>query len=189
MICNELQTEHSAIDKPPTADHLAAELDRLGILFVRNDSADKGFKPLAPGVLLAGLAASNDPRLRLALIPLLLARPDYAGALPAALNDLPAAAQVVLRCYATAAVLLQAQYTAQLNAIFGQQPCLPDWFSADLGVPRTGPVVERLAALAECQRRLSGQTDQLERHLCSQHKSLLRFTEQQQRWAATSIKA
>ena len=60
MICNELQTEHSAIDKPPTADHLAAELDRLGILFVRNDPADKRFKPLAPGVLLAGLAASNE---------------------------------------------------------------------------------------------------------------------------------
>ena len=49
MNCNELQTEHSAIDKPPTADHLAAELDRLGILFVRNDPADKGLKPLWPG--------------------------------------------------------------------------------------------------------------------------------------------
>ena len=189
MICKKLQTEQPAISKPPTADHLAAELDRLGILFLRSDPADEQFKPLAPEMLLAGLAASSEARLRLALIPLLLARPDYATALPAALNGLPAAAQVVLRCYATAAVLLQAQYTARLNALFGPQPCLPDWFSADLGVPKTGPVAERLAALAECQRRLSGQTINWSGTYAHGAESLLRFTEQQQRWAATLIKA
>ena len=102
-----------------------------------------------------------------------------------ALNGLPAAAHVVLRCYATAAVLLQAQYAAQLNAFFGPQPCLPDWFSADLGVQKTGPVVERLAALAECQRRLSGRTINWGGTYTHGAESFLRFTEQQQRWAAT----
>ena len=140
-------------------------------------------------VLLAGLAASNEARLRLALIPLLLARPDYAFALPAASNGLPDAAQVVLRCYATAAVLLQAQHMAQLYALFGLQSCLPDWFSADLGVPETGPIVDRLAALAECQRRLSGRTVNWGGTYAHGAESLLRFTEQQQRWAATSIEA
>lgn len=93
----------------PTDNNLVADLARLGVLFLRTRATPEATPPLAPATLLAGLAASTVARVRLAPIPLLLARPDYADFLPDALPGLSAAAQVVLRCYATAAVVRQTQ--------------------------------------------------------------------------------
>ncbi len=74
----------------PTDDHLVADLARLGVLFLRTRATREATPPLALATLLAGLAASADARVRLLLIPLLLAWPDYADFLPDALPGLSA---------------------------------------------------------------------------------------------------
>ncbi len=175
--------------KTPTDDHLVAELARLGVLFLRTRATQEATPPLAPATLQAGLAASADARVRLSLIPLLLAWPDYADFLPDALPDLSAAAQVVLRCYATAAVVLQAHYAAQLHALFGAQPHLHDWFSAELDAPLIGSPDEQLARLATRQRQLSGRSLNWVGTYRHGAESFLRFMEQEQQWAALRVVA
>jgi hypothetical protein len=168
--------------KTPADDHLVADLARLGVLFLRTRATQRATPPLAPATLLAGLAASTDARVRLALIPLLLARPDYADFLPDALPGLSAAAQVVLRCYATAAVVLQAQHAVRLHALFGAQPCLHDWFSAELGMSLSGSPDEQLAWLAARHRQRSGRSRNWVGTYRHGAESFLRFMEQEQRW-------
>ena len=167
----------------PTDDHLVADLARLGVLFLRTRATREATPPLAPATLLAGLAASADARVRLALIPLLLARPDYADFLPDALSRLSAAAQVVLRCYATAAVVLQAHHAMRLHALFGAQPRLHDWFSAELDAPLIGSPDEQLARLAARQRQLSGRSLNWVGTYRHGAESFLRFMEQEQGWS------
>jgi hypothetical protein len=174
--------------KTPSDDHLVADLGRLGVLFLRTRTTSEATPPLAPATLLAGLAASADARVRLALIPLLLARPDYADFLPDALLGLPPAAQVVLRCYATAAVVLQAHYATRLHALFGAQPRLRDWFSVELESPLNGSTDEQLARLAARHRQLSGRSLNWTGTYRHGAESFLRFMEQQKQWAATSTK-
>jgi hypothetical protein len=168
----------------PAADALAAELNRLGVLFLRSHGSTGSSRSLSPASLLAGLAVSDDARLRLALIPLLLARPDYSDALPEALNGLSIEAQVLLRCYATAAVLLQRQYTRRLFALYGLQAPIRDWFSTELAIPQAGTTVERLAALAERQRQLSGRSINWLGTYQHAAQGFLQFAEQRQRWTA-----
>lgn len=172
-----------------TADQLVAELDRLGVWFLSHTALPVPATPPAPAELLAGLAASDDARLRLALIPLLLAHPRYAANLPAALQGLSASAQTVLRCYATAAVLLQRQFAPRLRAIFGPQPRLQDWFSTELGIPPENPVDEQLANLAVCQRQLSGRKLNWEGTYRHGAEHFLDSMERQRQWAETSIKS
>jgi len=116
---------------------------------------------------------------RLALIPLLLARPDYAAFLPDALPGLSAAAHVVLRCYATAAAILQALYAIRLHALFGALPRLRDWFTAELDLSLTGSPDEQLARLAARQRQLSGRSLNWVGTYRHGADSFLRFMEQQ----------
>jgi hypothetical protein len=174
--------------KTPTDDHLVTELARLGVLFLRTRATQEDTPPLAPATLLAGLATSADARVRLALIPLLLARPDFAESLPDALPGLSAAAQVVLRCYATAAVVLQAQHVPRLHALVGAQPRLRDWFSVELDAPLIGSPDEQLARLATRQRQLSGRSLNWVGTYRHGVESFLRFMEQEQQWVATSMK-
>ncbi len=172
----------------PTDDQLVADLARLGVLFLSTRATQESTPPLAPATLLAGLAASADARVRLALIPLLLARPDYAAFLPDALPGLSAAAQVVLRCYATAAAILQARYATRLHALFGAQPYLHDWFSTELGISLRGSPDEQLATLAVRHRQLSGRSLNWAGTYRHGADSFLRFMEQHQQWAAASTK-
>jgi hypothetical protein len=171
-----------ASDDIPTDDHLVADLARLDVLFLRTRTTSEDTRPLAPATLLAGLAASADARLRLALIPLLLARPDYADFLLDALQGLPAAAQIVLRCYATAAVVLQMHYAARLYSLFGAQSRLHDWLSAELHAPLIGSPDEQLARLAARQHLLSGRSLNWVGTYRHGAESFLRFMEQQQQW-------
>ena len=99
------------------------------------------------------------------------------------------AAQVVLRCYATAAVVLQAHYAARLHALLGAQPRLHDWFSAELDAPLIGSSDEQLARLAARQRQLSGRSLNSVGIYRHGSDSFLRFMEQEQRRAALSVVA
>lgn len=96
---------------------LAAELDRLGIPFVDAGDGDRLQRQPAPELLLTALATSGEARLRMALIPLFLMRPDFVWPLAQTINDLPGPARVTLMCYYAAAVLLQRKYTQRLNRL------------------------------------------------------------------------
>jgi hypothetical protein len=67
--------------------------------------------PIRPSALLADLVRQPSARVRNAVIAVLLAYPDYAEAVPAALERLRPAEQQTLRLFYTAAVLLQQEYT------------------------------------------------------------------------------
>ncbi|MCP4428467.1 MAG: hypothetical protein GY803_28620 [Chloroflexi bacterium] len=94
--------------------------------------------------------------MRLALIPLFLTHPKYAAYVSEALNRLPPAQQNLLRCYYTAAQLLQQKYQTQLTNLFGACPPLPALFETDLKLDGTEPADIRLQRLAKLQAQISG---------------------------------
>lgn len=89
---------------------------------------------------MAGLAASDEARLRLALIPLLLRHPEFAAHTSAALRKTSPDAAVTLRCYYTAAYWLQMRRRERLAAYFGPGRSLTDLFGEELSLAvHTGP--------------------------------------------------
>jgi hypothetical protein len=141
----------------PLNNHLAHELDRLGVPFIRTGAEPASPASLPPASLLAGLAASDEARLRLALIPLLLVHPEFAPYAPETAAQLPPPAHLRFACYYTAAVLLQQLQAERIQHLLGNAAPLPDLFSAELGVPTAGAPAERLAALAARHATLSGE--------------------------------
>ncbi len=139
-----------------SADELVAELNALGLHFVTGGEAITPARSLQPAELFAALAQQSDARLRLAIVALLLYRPELAPAVPDALTWLREPAQMTLKLFYTAAVLLQQAYADRLRRLLGQYDSLPDFFSEELGVPVTDSPLARLRRLAECHRALSG---------------------------------
>lgn len=135
---------------------LAAELDRLGIAWVVASVDDRPEPPLEPIELIAALSSSDEARLRMALIPLFLSRPDYAelaGETAATLSGQP---RVTLICYYTAAKLLQRKYEDRLEKLGLDSPILKDWFSQELGLSDAKDPDTQLADLAKRHAELSG---------------------------------
>lgn len=139
-----------------TNNHLAHELNRLGVPFVRTEAAAASVAPIPPATLLAGLAASDEARLRLALIPLLLVLPEYAVHAPEAAAQLSPASRLVFVCYYTAAMLLQQLHAGRIRQLLGETSPLPDLFAAELGVPIVGLPTQRLTMLAARHAALGG---------------------------------
>ena len=107
---------------------LADALNRLDVEFLHPGQNKSEGVPYTPEALISGLSCSSEARLRLALIPLFLQHPQLASVAPAALDKLPRAAQITLRCYYCAAVFLQQKYRKRLETLFGSQPHLPPLF-------------------------------------------------------------
>jgi hypothetical protein len=139
----------------PSNDCLADELCALGVFFLQGGKQNP--KARVSGLeLLSGLAASDEARLRLAIIPLLLQCPDLATHVQQTVTQLSSSAQLALRCYYTAAVLLQQNYWTELQSLLGTTNRLPDQFSVELGLRRRGTTSEQLQALADRHAFLSG---------------------------------
>lgn len=136
---------------------LAAELQRLGVCFLLSPALPAPDPPLDHASLLSGLAASPEARLRQALIPLLLWRPNLAHYATQAEPFLSARPRLFLHCYYTAALLLQQLYAPRLRTLGAGESALPDLFSSRLGLSPDGDPLQRLARLAQCQTLLSGE--------------------------------
>ncbi len=135
-----------------TEDQLVAELELLGIRYLSRRTHNQVQRVREPDTLLADLVRQPSARVRNAVIAVLLSHPDYAEAVPAALEELLPAEQQTLRLFYTAAVLLQQEYAERLQSfVAGQQ--LPDRFAADLGLPSTASPRERLVALGQRHRQ------------------------------------
>ncbi len=136
-------------------EQLVAELAQLGVGYLSRQTDD--IAPIrAPQILLAELVRQRSSRVRIALISLLLAKPEYGMHIPAALKRLNPKEVQILKILYTAAVYLQ-----QLNAKFLKDfqktswSELSDLFSMELGVTGSSPEA-RLRVLAELQAQWTG---------------------------------
>jgi hypothetical protein len=137
-------------------DQIARELYRLGI---RHLSWDRDTAPgsFTKKSLLVDLAASLDARLRNALVPLFLFRPDYADAVVPAADELTGPSRAHLVCTYSAAVAFQKVHRPRLVGLSDSTLGLPDYFSDELDLSATQSPDSRLAAIGDRHARLSGE--------------------------------
>jgi hypothetical protein len=135
---------------------LASSLDALGIRFIMVGQGGGEISHISPPHLIAALASSDEARLRLALIPLFLERPDYVLQVRTAVHELTGISLTTLQCYYTAAIFLQQKYRSRLDDLVGVKPSLPDLFSKDLGLSMVDDPDVNLTQLAARHQQLSG---------------------------------
>ena len=137
-------------------DQIITELEGLGVGYLSRQDESGAVKVRAPQDLLAELVRQPSSRVRAALIALLLARPDYAAHVPAALARLTPEQAQTFKFFYTAAVCLQRLYGRNLKIFLGARWLeLPDTFSAELGVSGSSPAA-RLRALARLHAQCTG---------------------------------
>lgn len=138
-------------------ERLVAELELLGVRYLSRQTAYAVDHVRPADLLLADFTRQPSARVRQALIALLLAHPEYAGAAPAALTHLTSSRQLTLKLLYTAAMLLQQEHVQQLNPLLGDRwRTLPDLFSDDLGIEVTGTPRDRLRDLGRVHGRDTG---------------------------------
>jgi hypothetical protein len=140
-----------------TEEELVAELELLGVRYLSRQASYQASRARPPATLLADLVRQPSARVRAAVIAVLLAHPEYADAVPMALDRLRAAERLTLQSFYAAAMLLQQEHTDRLRPLLGTRwRPLPDLreVTTELDLPAEGTPVERLAALGrEHQRR------------------------------------
>jgi hypothetical protein len=136
-------------------ERLVAELAKLGVNYLSRQE-DVETIPRLPRIILAELVRQQSSRVRTALISLLLANPQFASQIPAALKRLGARDSLTLKLLYTAAVFLQQKYAGLLKK-FSRSPWteLPDLFSSELAISGES-LQDRLTALGNLHMRLTG---------------------------------
>jgi len=138
-------------------ERLVAELDLLGIRYLSRQTASKPANLRSPQALLADLVRQPSARVRAAVIAVFLSHPEYAKAVPSALEHLESGERLTLQLFYVAAVLLQQEYAHRLRPYMkmGWQ-WLPNLghTAGEWRLPVDGTPREKLAALGrEHQRR------------------------------------
>ncbi len=136
-------------------DYLVAQLSRLGVGYLSRLGTAEPPMRISPAGLLADLVRQPTSRVRVAVISLFLAHPEYSEYVPAALKSLPGKPAQTLKIFYTAAFLLQKQYARSLKPFLGVKwEWLPDLFSQELGlVPLS--IKEALIRLAQIHTELT----------------------------------
>ena len=108
---------------------------------------DRGISYLAPGdpvardvpetheQLLCALLQQQDPRLRLATVPLLLRHPEISESVSDLAARLDDSASVELQTLYMAAVYSQRNWRSRLSIYLDEMTLLPDLFSRQMGLP------------------------------------------------------
>jgi hypothetical protein len=144
---------HSDLEIFPEEEKLVAELWLLGIRYLSRRSPYPAGKVRPPETLLADLVRQPSARVRAAVIAVLLAHPEYAEAVPAALAKLASYERLILQGFYMAAVLLQQEHVHRMRPLLAARwRWLPDLFSTEWGLPAEGTPRERLGALAREHR-------------------------------------
>ena len=162
-------------------ERLVAELELLGIRYLSRSTETRARRVRPPDALLADLVRQPSARVRNAVIAVLLSQPDYAQAVPAALERLRFDEQQSLRLFYTAAALLQQAHAARLLPFVGDRR-LPDRFAAELDLPPTASTRERLGALGRRHRQETRTTVNWVGTYESVVRCLLRSWELEARW-------
>ena len=162
---------------------LVAELECLGIRYLSRQTAFRAEKIRLPADLLADLIRQPSARVREAVIAVLLAYPEYAEAVPDALQRLSPVEQTTLRFFYTASVLLQQQFFDELQTFVSDRwQTLPDLFSDDLGLPTAGEPRERLAKLGQAHRHRANPAVNWTGTYENVARKLVRARELEQQW-------
>lgn len=127
---------------------LISSLKSYGVQFLVGENGEDVSAPLHPRELLAGLSVQADARMRLALIAVLLQRPEFALEAGDVLVVLPNDYQPIFMLYFTAACFLQAKYHEQLEDLLGHFQKIPDLFSEQLNLDPGDSIEENLQELA-----------------------------------------
>lgn len=115
---------------------LVSSLRELGLRFLGPTPGEyQKSSDLSTREVLRRLILHNQPRMRLALIPLLILNPDLAPEIQMLVQQLPDSAGKELQALYTAAVYLQAFWRTRLNFYFGNFTLLPDLYSRSLQLP------------------------------------------------------
>jgi len=147
---------HARINLMMETNQLIDNMNRIGVHFLVDASNPGLTDPLTPAALLAGLAAQSDARMRLALIAVLLQRPDYANHAHEALELLDEPQQLTFKLYYTAAYYLQIAYANQLNNVLGLYIKMTDYYSEELNIEKDNSVADELRQLAELHKEITG---------------------------------
>lgn len=142
-----------------TEEELVAELELLGVRYLSRQSSYQASRVRPSEALLADLVRQRSARVRAAVIAVLLAHPEYADAVPEALEHLRPAERLTLQSFYAAAVLLQQEHAHRLRAFLGTRwRPLPNLREAtpQLNLPDDGTPSERLAWLGREHQRWSG---------------------------------
>jgi hypothetical protein len=135
-------------------DRVVAELAQLGVGYLSRQGTGEPPRTSSPDILIADLIRQPTSRVRVAVISLFLAHPEYAQYVPAALKSLPGRHAQILKIFYSAAFLLQKQYARSLRPFLGGTwKWLPDLFSQELGLADVSPK-EQLKKLAQTQTEL-----------------------------------
>lgn len=137
-------------------ERLVAALRQRGVDYLSPSNAALTH-PIDDETLLASLAAHSEPRIRQALVALFLVEPALASKLPALRSLLDSQVAAHLATYYTAAVYLQRMWWPRLSRYLPGCAELPDYGSAELGLPspEEGHGKVGLYALAEREKARS----------------------------------
>ncbi|HUW95212.1 MAG TPA: hypothetical protein VMW58_05455 [Anaerolineae bacterium] len=140
-------------------EELVAELELLGIRYLSRQSSYQANRVRSPEALLADLVRQPSARVRAAVIAVLLAHPEYADGVPAALGRLGPRERFTLQSFYAAAVLLQQKHAHRLQKLMGTRwrPLrqLPE-HTPELNLADEGTPSERLSWLGREHQRWSG---------------------------------
>jgi hypothetical protein len=96
-------------------ERLVAQLRLLGIRYLSRQTSLQPDKVRPPEALLADLVRQPSARVRAAVIAVLLSHPEYAEALPAALEQLGPTERLTFQSFCVAAMLLQQEHADRLR--------------------------------------------------------------------------
>jgi hypothetical protein len=116
-------------------DALVEHLRKYGITFLAGGEEMGERTGLSIDDLIVSLTVCEDPRLRLALIPLFILHPETALNVTSLIGRLPEAAAIELQTFYTAAVYLQRLWWTRLHFYRRDMEMLPDLYSQALGLP------------------------------------------------------
>ena len=157
---------------PAREDAVVAELARLGVGYLSRQSAEEPMLIQSPDTLIADLIRQPTSRVRVAVISLFLAHPEYAEYVSSAVKLLSRKNAQVLKIFYSAAFILKKQYAKALMPFLGAKwKLLPDLFSKELGLGDVSQK-EQLKNLAQAHAELTktelnwmGTYDNAARHL------------------------
>lgn len=136
-------------------EQLMDAVGNLGVVFFSN-THEKTDMVISPTDLFVELSKQANPRLRLAIIAILLQQPSLSGYIPVAVDSLLNIRQKnALRLYYQVAHTLQLIHSAELKELVHDQAELPDYFSFQLGATQV-ELDKSLRELAILQAENSG---------------------------------
>jgi hypothetical protein len=137
-------------------EKLVAELELLDIRYLSRQTTYLPTSVRPPEKLLADLAQQPSARVRAAVIAVLLAHPEFAANISAALQNLTPIQQTTLRFYYLAAVFLQRVFAAPLQSRLGARwQWIPERFAEEFDLPNDLPPREKLSRLGREHQRLT----------------------------------